>query len=721
MNMSVANRNHERESSIPILKHKEKQQPLPSTSSAGRFRRLGKMVWVMLYEALRFLQFSRMGAEERQKHLHIPQHMVASLLDLGPTFIKLGQMMSTRPDFLPQEYVRELQRLQDDVPPFSFKEVEVIIQQELGREIPLIFETFNRKPVAAASLAQVHLAVLKDGSKVAVKIQRPLVQESISRDLEILSVLVRFFSKVFPKRIGRLNLVNGFHEFKRYTLQELDFIQEARVLMRFKKNFRDWPDVVFPEVDWRHTTTRILTMSRVTGKRLQDHMATLSPVERKRLNARLLEIEMKMFVSDGLFHADLHPGNIFFQEDGKVALLDFGMYGEISEKQRDHFVLYFLAIVQKQVRRAFYHLTSMTERQPGADEEAYYHRFKGLAEAFFRSTLIENSLTQVYLQIILAGAQYGFIFPSDLLLHAKAVTTAEALTLMLAPDLKFEEEARQSVIRQFVDRALDMRRIKAHVERILPELLIFGELPPASLSDEEQDQDLSDRLWREVGLSVTEKTRLWKASVEWLPHVLKPFVRIALEARYSSGEIDGIIENMKEKYGELEPGVPQQASVGGELMVHLAAFTIAMFNTLLDYEHSKEDATRLVYDIAWRAYAKMGEIPWVLGARFSQDGYRRLHFSVDAFLTFPFSSPAYQWEKIDAGAEVYAFDMLRCPVAEYFRSHGLEQLCVNTWCNLDFPLARQWGSRLERAGTLAGGAERCDFRWRWLSETPSTL
>jgi ubiquinone biosynthesis protein len=200
--------------------------------------------------------------------------------------------------------------------------------------------------------------------------------------------------------------------------------------------------------------------------------------------------------------------------------------------------------------------------------------------------------------------------------------------------------------------------------------------------------------------------------------VLGPFIRQGLKHLYTPDRIDDLVDAMKELYRKLEPSVPRETTVGGDLMVHLAAFTIAMYRALVQKNHSREEAMQLVYDMTWRAYSKMGEVPWLVSGKVGQDSYRRLRFAVDAFLTFPFSSPSYQWEQVDGGERVYAFNMIRCPVADYFRSQGLQDLCVQTWCNLDFPLARQWGGALlERTGTLAGGAPRCDFRWCALRAT----
>ena len=146
-------------------------------------------------------------------------------------------------------------------------------------------------------------------------------------------------------------------------------------------------------------------------------------------------------------------------------------------------------------------------------------------------------------------------------------------------------------------------------------------------------------------------------------------------------------------------------------MVHLSAVTIALYQALLAAGQSKEDATRLIYDMSWLVYTKMGEVPWALAGAFSHESYEKLRFATAAFRTFPFSAPSYRFQDMDASPGTVAFNCLKCPVAEYFCSHHLPELCVNTWCQLDYPLARQWGAELERIGTIAGGAPVCDFRW----------
>ncbi len=458
-------------------------------------------------------------------------------------------------------------------------------------------------------------------------------------------------------------------------------------------------------------------MERIAGLRLPEIASKLSELQRRRLSHRLLEMEMKMFISDGFFHADLHPGNILFTEDGKIALLDFGMYGELSDEHRDHFILYWYAGLQRQTKRAFYHLIQQTTRLKHADEAAYYAKFKELAERFYGSRITERSLTQTYLAIIVSGATFGFVFPSDLLLHAKALTTAEALALTLTPDLTFATEMRPILVHEFTKRALDFGRLKVLAERVLPELLLFGSLPPASLHEPSASSFAFPFNWGDTLKLLGEQVQTMQPSVSSLIPLLDPHVRQALIHIYGEREVDDILESTWATYGERAPSVPAPATIGARVMVQLSALTIAMYEALLAAGQSADGATALIYDTAWLVYTKMGAVPWAMAGIVSGDGYEKLRFATAAFRHFPFDSPSYVWQDVEAEPGVVAFNCLKCPVAEHFRAHNLSELCVNTWCKLDYPLARQWGSELTRTRTLATGAALCDFRWQAVSES----
>ena len=674
-------------------------------------RRLVLVVGAVSRSVLELRNFQRLS-ETRRKTSAAPGRFVERLVRLGPLYVKIGQILSTRPDVLPKQYIAGLQRLQEHVPPMPFADVEAVIREEFrGKRISDVFSAFDRAPTASASVAQVHFATLRSGEEVAVKVQRRGVKNHVQRDLSVLATLVGVLAVVAPQFTRAFNIRAGFAEFRRYTLQELDFELEARTMAAFRRNFADWHDVLIPEPFPEFVSKRVLTMQRVSGKRVDVIADSLSNEQRRTLGHRLLEIEMKMFISDGLFHADLHPGNIFFGDDGTIVLLDFGMFGRLTDEHRDHFMLYWFYGLQKRTKMSFRHLIAQTTRLAGADEEAYYQLFRSLADRFYASTITNYSLTQTYLEIIRAGAKYGFVFPSDLLLQAKALTTAEALAFVLTPDLRFQDEAQPIIAREFVQRIADPGRLRRRLEDAIPELLLFGQLPAGQSAEGEGDEAITAQMWSSVGVAFVERLPAFQPDIRIFRALIDPSVKPILSERYGADGaaiLDQIWTDAAERWATLA----SQATLGATITVRLAAVTAAAYETLVVHHTPAEHATQTVYDIAWAVYQKMGAAAWAASGALSSDGTERLRLATVAFRTFPFSTPSYEWKSLPSPAGVVSFDCLRCPVAEYFEAQNLSELCVRTWCALDFPLAEKvWDAQLVRSGSIAGGAACCDFRW----------
>ncbi len=516
---------------------------------------------------------------------------------------------------------------------------------------------------------------------------------------------------LFPRRMKRTNLRAFLAEFRRYTLQELDFSHEGRVIDRFRANFQGRVDVKFPTVYWSHTSQRVLTMGWVEGLRLGEAAQALGAEEKHRLVVLLVDVMLQMFVSDGLFHADLHPGNIVFHRDGSFTLLDFGMYGELTERQRDRFTLYWFAVVQRQTRRAFHHFKAQTRMSPGANEEAFFARFAALAEKFYTSPLSAMSFTKVYLNMIEAGYEFGFVFPSELMLHAKALTTAETLIFVLAPDARFEQLSRPFIAREYAARAGSLELLKRRFSQLAPELLLLGEWLPQESLDETWDWDatvddfgeLRDRLESTVK-GALERGGFWQSLVERHAQVALKTVPLAVP-------VSDLMRQTWDRYYELEPSVAIQATLGAVFTTHAAALVLAMHETLLRHGVAAAESHRLVYDIGWSVYKQMAEPPLLVASAFTRDPQKRLKLATDLFRSVPFGSPSYEWRDVPSLDGAIAFDCVKCPVAEFFASHDSSELCVQTFCRLDFPLAETWGGQLKRAGTIASGAERCDFHW----------
>jgi len=667
---------------------------------ASFFRDFSRL-WLI---ALRLLPviFSLRYTNQREIDPAAPDRFVQSLLFLGPAFVKLGQVLSTRPDLLPREYTERLAELQENAPRIDFSIIRRIVEDELGKSIETCFEIFDPAPVAAASLAQVHRARLSSGEWVAVKVQRPRIETFIRRDLDALFLGLRIASWIIPARMRRTNLTAFLTEFRRYSMKELDFGNEAVIMDRFRANFDGTSGVHIPRTWSELSTKKVLVMEWVEGMRLAEAAATLEEAARSQLVDRLLSMLLKMFITDGLFHADLHPGNVFFHRDGTTSLLDFGMYGELSPVEKDRFLLYWQAVGQHQTKRAFHHFISQTEALPEADRDAFQQRFEQLAETFYSAPSRNASLARTYLEMMRAGYRTGFVFPASLILHAKAMTTAEALLFDLAPEGHFDEMSRPFVAREMAKR-LNSTNLIGRLSQILPEFLLLSELPPVSAMDRDWNRSATRDMAMEIFSAFLEKNNTGR---DLLSSMIMP-----IAVRHFGEEASSLLADTWVHYDELEGELDVASNAGAVLTTHLAVLTLALFKALTQRGFSRPDAQSRIHDLAWDIYKLWGAVPLAMARTFTSNPRKRLKLATDAFRRFPFSPPSYGWRDVEAAADVVAFDCTACPVAAFFLSKGEGELCTATWCKLDFPLAEMWGGRLERPMTIAGGHSHCDFRW----------
>ena len=280
------------------------------------------------------------------QRLGAPDRLRSMFEELGPTFIKLGQVLACRPDLLPLEYAQELTKLTDSVAPFPFDEAREIIESDLGAPISALFAEFDEKPIAAASIAQVHRAVLPDGREVMVKVQRPRIDQVISRDISILRGIASLID-THVRELKPYNVPGIVDEFSRTIQRELDFYIEGSYALQLRRNFEGSPDLYVPEVVSRLSSKRVLVLERIDGVRIDDHAAIARlGFERKDLALKGAAAFFKMVLQDGLFHADPHPGNIFVLRDGRLGLVDFGIMGRVTEENMDHFASVLVALME---------------------------------------------------------------------------------------------------------------------------------------------------------------------------------------------------------------------------------------------------------------------------------------------------------------------------------------------------------------------------------------
>ncbi len=382
------------------------------------------------------------------------KHVVAAdilrevLEKLGPTFIKLGQILSLRVDLVGEEISNELSKLQSDVAPFLYDEMRQILTEELKQTPEKIFKSIEKKPVAAASLAQVHRAYLKDGTEVAVKVQRPRIRKIIGQDIHILFYLAYLVERFVPE-LRPYQPVRVVKEFADWTLRELDFKAEGNNAERFRFAFKDNPHIKIPRVYWEYTTPRVLTMEFVHGVKAND----LDSIKKLNINARELALHgvgssFQEFFIDGFFHADPHPGNFFAIKGNVLCLHDFGMVGYLSLEQRKELVSCLAAFADKDIDNFFKHFMHLATTSDKSDIAGFKKDVSNaLSEIFFSP--IQPSVARVFFRLFNKGTRQYIRFPADLALFGKAIITTEAMGLKLYPDFDFNKE-----LRPFIDKAL---------------------------------------------------------------------------------------------------------------------------------------------------------------------------------------------------------------------------------------------------------------------------
>ncbi len=382
------------------------------------------------------------------------EELAADLEKLGPTFIKLGQLLSTRGDLLPEPYLEALGRLQDQIEPFSFDEVEQIVSSELGGRLSKLFAEFDREPAAAASLAQVHRARMRDGRMVVVKVQRPGVRETIVKDLEALEEITEFID-AHTEMGKRYEFSNMLSDLRQSLLRELDFNKEAGNLRRLCTSLREFERIVIPEPIEDFTTSRVLTMDYIAGKKI----TSLSPLRLMELDGPALSEELfraylKQILVDGFFHADPHPGNVLITGDDRIAIIDLGMVGHISGSFQENLLRLLLAISEGRGDEAAEVSMQMGEPKPNFDKADFEHRVANLVAQHSDATLDQINAGQVVLEITRISADCWFRLPSEFTLIAKALMNLDRVVYTLFPDFDpneiIRDEATGILTRQIV-------------------------------------------------------------------------------------------------------------------------------------------------------------------------------------------------------------------------------------------------------------------------------
>ncbi|MGE0026556.1 MAG: ABC1 kinase family protein [Thermoleophilia bacterium] len=380
------------------------------------------------------------------------RRMREMLDELGPTFVKFGQLLSTRPDVVPPDILAELRGLQDDAHPEPFDRIRAVVESELGLTIEQVFLEFDETPIAAASIGQVHLARLPGGQEVVVKVQRPDAERQLNADIELLYQVAR----VAAERVRRLqfiDLVGTVDEFARTVRRELDYGIEARNAEVFRRDFAGDDRVAVPKIYWRYSTSRVLTMERVEGTVLgRLDLDSWSPDDRKRLGNRITETWMQMVFVHGFFHADPHPANILVRGPDQISLVDFGMTEQLTERDREAAVRLLLDILNQDSERLPRRLRALGVRYPRQMEEELSDRLAVIVQRYSVAAIGEIDAREVLREIFQTIYSLDITLPARWVMLDKTVATLAGVVLEIYPDLNVFEVARPYAIRTATQR-----------------------------------------------------------------------------------------------------------------------------------------------------------------------------------------------------------------------------------------------------------------------------
>ncbi|WP_331714171.1 AarF/ABC1/UbiB kinase family protein [Halobacterium sp. CBA1126] len=476
------------------------------------------LVWGYLRDRRRFVVFGGQRRVTREMRVARARRLLDSLLTLGPTFIKLGQLLSTRPDVLPPEYVDVLADLQDRVPPADYEDAKVVLEDELG-PVEERFDDFDEDAISGASLGQVYTAKV-DGDEVAVKVRRPDIEELVEADLHV----IRWTLPVVARFVGEsraFSLRNLADEFAKTIREEMDYGREAEMLTEIRGNFADDPDVVIPAVYDTHSGSRVLTMEYVPGTKISNvEELDRRGVDRSEVAETVERAYLQMIIEDGVFHADPHPGNLAVRDDGSVVFYDFGMSGRVDAFVQEKIVDFYVAVANQDIDAILDALIEMGTLSPEADRATMADVME-LAIQDARGEDIETyRVQQIVGKVEDTIYEFPLRLPSNLALVLRVATVVEGVCVTLDPDFDFisvateyltEQGYREESVRQFAEETADQfQRSAQSAVRVPPKLesaLDRVEREDLHVRADLEDSDgVVDRLARRVVLGLVFAT-----------------------------------------------------------------------------------------------------------------------------------------------------------------------------------------------------------------------
>ncbi len=429
----------------------------------------------------RYLPHRQRAPLRREHRISMPERARKMCEELGPTFIKLGQALSLRPDLLPPAYVRELSKLQDRVPPVGREEVERVLTEELGQKPGSFFRAFDPEPIAAASIAQVHRATLKNGRQVAVKVQRPGLRKIIEADLEILRVIARAWEKLSGEDLPR-HPVEFIDEFDALLQAELDFLNEARHLERFRRHFARRPEFYFPVVFLEQSTSRCLIQEYIRGQKLAAYTRTRATPVKQKLARQLLRGYVLMALEDRFFHADPHPGNLLVDSRQRIVFLDAGQVGRLDQETVVAFSDMLLGLIHQDTEALVDAYLGLGTTEAELDHRELLRDVTVFFEPLYDLPVDKISFGESLQELIALSSKHRIRLPKDFVVLAKTFLGAEALARDLDPKLNLVSAARP-LAEQILRQRYAPRRVAQTLARQFKKLERFLLGLPAQLQD----------------------------------------------------------------------------------------------------------------------------------------------------------------------------------------------------------------------------------------------
>ncbi len=380
----------------------------------------------------RFL-LERLNAGQDMDRYTMAERVRMSFEELGPTFVKLGQLLASRPDLVPEEFVAEFSKLHDQVQPLEFALIEEVLKNEFGENLYTIFSSVESEPLGSASIAQVHRATLASGDLVVLKVQRPGIIEKINDDLNVLYFLAEMITTYFPgsRAFNPVGIVDEY--FKTLEL-ETNFVVEANNLRRFKENFANDPTIKIPRVYLELTTERVLTMEALSGFPLSQSVGHQPDFDHAEVVRRGLRAYLKMVFQDGFFHGDLHAGNFFILPDNQIGLIDFGVVGRLNQRTKSSIGSMFLALSKEDYDRLAFEFADLAPFSETVDVDVFAKDLRDLIAPFYGLTLQNVNLGKILLSSAGVAARHGLVVPTELMLFFKSLVSVEGLGKRIQAD-----------------------------------------------------------------------------------------------------------------------------------------------------------------------------------------------------------------------------------------------------------------------------------------------